>query len=161
MATGTLNLPVLGGVGDPTNPPGLAFTAANRPHLLFDADTDELVLWVFQVPANYASGPLLKLNTSAVSATTGDQVLAAQVMAVGDNEDIDTDNFDTANTSTDTVAGTAGLNTQVSITLTNDGAPTALAAGDMACIRLFRDISLDGVAGDVEVWDVAFEYTTS
>ena len=168
MATGTILLPILGATPDPTNPPAVLFTAANRPYLTFDASTDELCLWTFRMPENYASAPLLKVQYSMVSAVSGDAnneiVIAAEVMSVDDGEDVDTDSFDTPNVSTTTVVpATAGLMDDLSITLTNDGSPSPMAANANVSIRFRRDAdnAADDAAGDMEVWAVSLEYTTT
>lgn len=161
MATGTIILPILAAVPDPTNPPALAFTAANRPYLLFDGTTDELCSWHFIMPANYASAPVLKVLYSSEAGTSTSEAMEAEVMAVVDGADLDTDNYDTVNVSdAATSPATAGLQDTISITLTNDGAPSALAARSYAAIRLRRDAGT-GDASDLEVWAVSLEYTTT
>ena len=159
MATGTIILPILGAVGDPTNPPGVAFTAANRPHLLFDGTTDELLIWAFHLPADYASGLTIKVYYSMASAATNNVAIRTEVMAIADGEDIDTDNLAAVEASTDaTVPGTAGLCDLISDAL---GTPT-VAASDYIALRFGRENATSGVnaMGDMEVWAVWLEYTT-
>lgn len=159
MATGTINLP-LPGFYDPTNPPELAFTAAGRPNLLFDDTTDELLLWVFRLPADYASGLTIKWQYSMVTATTNVVAIRTEVMAIADGEDIDTDNFAAVEASADaTVPGTAGLMDEISDAL---GTPT-VAAGDYIAIRAGRENGTSGTnaSGDMELWAASLEYTTS
>ena len=160
MATGTILLPIPAHSADPTNPPGLAFTAANRPYLLFDGTTDELVLWTFRMPQDYSSGLTVYVQYSMATATTNNIAIRTEVMAIADTEDVDTDNFSAVEASADdTVPGTAGNMGVVSDAL---GTPT-LAAGDYICLRLGRENATSGTnaTGDMEVWAVSLEYTTA
>lgn len=160
MATGTILLPILAATGDPTNPPALAFTAAGRPYLLFDDTTDQLCLWTFRVPENYASGMTVKAQYSMASATTNNAAIRTEVMAIADGEDIDTDSFSSVEASTDdAVPGTAGLMSEISEAL---GTPT-IAAGDNMTLRLGRENGTSGTnaAGHLELWAVSLEYTTT
>ena len=161
MATGTIILPVIAAMGDPTNPPGLAFTAANRPYLAFNDTADELCLWAFQLPAEYASAPQFNVVYSSV-ANSGTFMPSVEVMAVADAADLDTDAWDTANAaSATTVPGTIGLQDTIQWSLTNDGSPSAMAASGYVALRLRRDVSGDNHEGDVYVWACSLTYTTT
>lgn len=160
MATGTIMLPILAAVGDATNPPGLAFTSANRPYLLFDGTTDELVVWQFHLPADYSSGLTVYCQYSMATATTNVIAIRTEVMAIADTEDVDTDNFASVEASSDdTVPGTAGNMGVVSDAL---GTPT-VAASDYIALRFGRENGTSGTnaTGDMEVWNVWLQYTTS
>ncbi len=160
MATGTILLPIIAAVGDATNPPTIAFTAANRPYLEFDGTTDELVSWHFRLPENYSSGLPIYVQYSMATATTDNIAIRTEVMAIADTEDVDTDNFAAIEASADdTVPGTAGNMGVVSDAL---GTPT-VAAGDYIALRLGRENATSGVnaGGDMEVWAVSLEYTTT
>lgn len=160
MATATIILPITAAIGDPTNPPALAFTAANRPHLLFDDTTDELCLWAFELPGDYASGLTIRVHYSMASATANVVAIRTEVMAIADGEDIDTDNFAAVEASADaTVPGTAGLSDIITDAL---GTPT-LAANDYIALRLGRENATSGTnaTGDMEVWAVSLTYTTT
>ena len=124
---------------------------------LFDASTDEHIMWSFVMPSNYVGTPVVQVYYKCVSATANDACFAAAIMAVtdGDSQDVDADTFDTANTGTATVPGTAGHMDVISITMTN---ADSVAAGDKVVLVLFRDVSGDGVTGDIEVIDVVFQY---
>ena len=126
---------------------------------LFDADTDEHIYWTFIMPANYASAPVLKVYYKATSATTGTAAFGAAIMAITDADatDADADSHDTANVGTATVPGTAGYIDVISITMTN---ADSVAAGDWVQLVLFRDISGDSVAADIEVPIVELQYST-
>lgn len=160
MATGTIILPILAAVPDPTNPPGLAFTAANRPYLTFDSSTDELVVWTLNLPTNYASGLTVYCQYSMASATANNIAIRTEVMAIADTEDVDTDNFAAVEASADdTVPGTAGNMGVVSDAL----ATPTLAASDYIALRFGRENATSGTnaTGDMEVWNVWLEYTTT
>lgn len=148
---------------DATSPPGAA-VANSLVYLTFDASTDEIVYLEFALPENYASAPVLKGIFSMASATSGNVVWAAQVWAMtpGDSADIDTESYDTANTDTEAVPGTAGYPDEFAITLTN---ADSMAAGDIVRIKLFRDADngSDTATGDAElrIGTVRLEYTTT
>ena len=87
----------------------------------------------------------------------------AQVMAVsdGDSQDVDAESWDTANSQSATVPGTAGYLDEVSLSLTNND---SLAANDLVRIKLSRDAddgSNDTATGDLHLWNATLEYTTS
>jgi len=127
---------------------------------LFDASTDEHIMFTFLMPSNYASNPIVDVYYKCASATENDVCFAAAVAAVtpGDAVDVDAKAFDTPNANTDTVAGTAGHEKVVSITLTDND---SLAANDNITLVVFRDVSGDSVAGDVEVRLVVLRYTST
>lgn len=160
MATGTILLPILGCSFDATNPPGVDY-AQSRPKLLFDDTTPESVIWVFRMPQDYASGLTAKIQYSMASATSNNVEFEVSVMAVsdGDSQDLDADSFDTVNSGSATVPGTAGYLDEISITLTN---ADSVAAGDWVAIKLARDAddgTNDTATGDAEVWTFSLEYT--
>ncbi len=126
---------------------------------LFDASTDEHVEWTFIMPNNYASAPVLKVYYKATSGTTGTVVFGAAIVAItdGDSQDADADAHDTANVGSTTVPSTVGHIDVQSITMTN---ADSVAAGDWVRMVLFRDISADSVAGDLEVPIVELQYST-
>lgn len=160
MATGTIILSIPG-YPDATNPPGFG-VFNSKPRALFDASTSETMHWTFRMPSDYASAPVLKLQYSMASATSGTIEFEAAIMAVsdGDAAAVDTDSYDTANTGSATVPGTAGYLDEVSITMTN---ADSLAAGDWVALRLSRDAddgSNDTATGDLELIAASLEYTT-
>ncbi len=166
MATGTILLPLLGGVGDATNPPAAKFTTANRPYLAFDASTDELISWSFRMPENYASALAAKIIWSGSASTTTSHTArwAVEVMATTPETDSvanDTDSYDSPNEADDDILGTTAKRPQaLSITLTNaDG----VAAGDYVAIRVSRnaDHANDDLTEDAWLWAVSLEYTTT
>lgn len=139
----------------------------NRPYLSFDKTTDETVYTpAFRMPSAYTGTGTLKLDIGymAATVTTGDVVWACQVEAITDADAVDLDSasaFDTANTATVTVPGTAGYLDVATITLTNKGATSstssAVAAGDMVRLAIYRDAN---AAGDTADNDMRFLYAT-
>ena len=166
MATGTILIPILSGVFDGTNPPSVGFSTAGRPYLAFDQATDELIVYSFRMPENYASALVAKIIWSGSTSTTATHTAtwSVEVMATTPETDSvanDTDSFDTANTADDDILGTTAKRPQlVSITLTN---ADSVAAGDYVAIRLSRDANAanDDLTEDAWVWAFSLEYTTT
>lgn len=145
---------------DATNPAGLVYEN-QLPVLLFDDSTAEYVYWRFKMPDDYSSSPVLKLIYSMASAASGTIEMDAQVWATSDGEATGTESYDTANTATETVPGTAGLTSALSITLTNND---SLAAGDLVAIKLYRDATdatNDTATGDLELRAISLTYTAA
>jgi len=160
MATGTIILPILAASLDASNPPGLDYSQ-NRPKLLFDDTTPEIAYWVFRMPSNYSSALTAKIQYSMASATANEVEFEVSVMAVsdGDSQDLDSDSYDTANSGSATVPGTAGYLDEISISLSSND---SVAAGDWCAVKLARDAddgTNDDATGDAEVWAVSLEYT--
>lgn len=174
MAVGNLLLPIGAAIlpdGSASNAaPAIqrvkSSAAAPTPYFLqaaFDASTDEMLFWSLRMPDDYASAPVLKVQYKMASATSGNLILDAYVMAVtdGDATDVDANDFATVNTSATTaVPGTAGHLDEISITLTN---ADSVAAGDFVVVRLGRDADngSDTATGDCEVVAVTLAYTTT
>lgn len=163
MATGTLHLPIPANGVDGTNPPGMLYEN-DQWCLLFNDTTDEICMWTFRAPTNYASAPVLKLTYKMDSATTGAVNAGCEVRATADGEDPASSAYDTINYSgTTTVPGTAELLDSLSITLTN---ADAMAAGELVTLKTRRDAdgtsgNLDDATGDMKLVAASFEYTTS
>ena len=90
MATASILLPIPAHWADPTNPPGLSYTAANRPYLTFDGTTDELCGWSFRMPVDYVSGLTIKVQYSMDTATTNNVAIRTEVQATADGENVAT-----------------------------------------------------------------------
>jgi hypothetical protein len=164
MATGTVILPLLGAVFDPTNPPAVGFKNAG-PHLDFDSATDELIYVTFRLPADYASAPVLKFQWGGVASVTTSHTVrwSCEVMALtADTDgDPDTDSYDTVNAVDDDILGTtAGRIQEASLSLTNFDSG---AAGDWIKLKIYRDANHanDDLPEDARLWALSFEYTTS
>lgn len=130
--------------------------------LCFDTTTEEWCTWSFRMPADYASAPVAKVQYKMASATTGGVAWDVRISATsdGDSQDVDAQDFASANVGTATVPGTAGYLDEVSVTLTN---ADSLAAGDLVVVRVARAVAngSDTAAGDAELVAVNFEYTTA
>lgn len=139
--------------------------AAPTPYFLqaaFDAATIEILNWSFRMPADFASGLIMKVPYKMASATSGGVAVSVFVQATtpGDAQDVDADDFSTINTATDAaVPATAGFLDEISVTITN---ADAVAAGDSVIVRLQREVgdAADTAVGDMEVRDCALQYTT-
>lgn len=159
-----LELPIRGWEKDATAPPGLGWDVS-RPYLTFDAATDEIAYFTFDLPADYSSAPVLRVVWSADSATSGNVIFACEVMAYTpetDSADYATDSYDTVNTAAaDSHLGTtAGRLHTHDITLTN---ADSMAAEDRVTLKFRRDAdnASDTLAGDVFVHGLIFEYTAA
>jgi hypothetical protein len=149
--------------------PGLAVTksSATAPgayllKALFDASSEEWLVWQFRMPDDYASALVAKLQWLAASATSGAVVWDVRVSATtpADATDVDAQDFASANTATTTVPGTAGYLAETAITLTN---ADSLAAGDFVVLRVARAAAdgSDTATGDAELLAVSLSYTTT
>lgn len=158
MSTVILPIPPTG--FDSANPAGLIFENS-LPHPAFNDTTPQGIYWVFRMPSDYSSAPVLKIVYTMASATTGTIEFEISLWAVTDGEDGDTESYDTVNNGTETVPGTAGLTSDLSITLTN---ADSLAANDLLHIKAFRDAddgTNDTATGDLELRAASLEYTAS
>ena len=129
----------------------------------FDAAQTEQLMWVFTVPANYASGPELHLQWKA-AATTGNVRWEGRLAAYTpgtDSTDFAAKAFAAANNTT-TAAGatTAGRLVETVITLTN---ADSVAANDTVVVYLARlgADAADTMTGDAQAVSVSFQYTTT
>ncbi len=172
MATGTILLnPGSAALPDGTTnnlAPGLAMTksSATAPGIyvlkaLFDATNEEWCCWQFRMPDDYASGLTAKVQYTMASATSGGVAWDVRISATsdGDTQDVDAQDFASANVGTATVPGTAGYLDEVSISLSN---ADSVAAGDFVVVRLARAVAngSDTATGDAEALMVALTYTT-
>lgn len=124
-----------------------------RWYLLYDAATIQYADFQFTMPKNYNAQTLtVDLMYTMASATSGNVIMNAQVMAMttADAADLETDSFDTTNTVTSAVPGTAGYPKQATITLANKD---SVAAGDIVILRIYRLASDGGdtATGDLEL----------
>lgn len=174
MATGSILLPIIGAIlpDGSTNNAAAQFervkssAAAPSLHfvqLLFDPSADEHAYWTFRMPANYASGPVLKLQWKA-NATTGDVVWVGRLAAITP-ADTDTPNekaLASANSATTSVNATEARRlVETSITLTN---ADSVAAGDWVTLLVHRDADNGSDtlnSNDAELVSVTLEFTTT
>lgn len=165
MATGYIDFDMGGATADVTSPAGCEYfnnTGVTMKRWLFDAATDEFIHFQFVIP-DYASALVVRAKFAMTSATTNNIVVQAGLMAVtpGDSAAIDTGSLDTLNASSATaVGGTAGYMKDVTITMTN---VDSLAAGDQVFLKFGRDAdnASDNATGDMELYGLTLEYTTT
>lgn len=127
-------------------------TTAVTSSLLCDASTDESVTW--STTLNPHPGGTIKTDVyySMLSATSGKVAFGAQLMCVtsGDSADVDTESFASAGTANETVPGTTGYMSKLTITPTDD----SCAAGDLIVLKVYRDAddgTNDTATGDAEI----------
>lgn len=132
----------------------------NRRYMAFDADTAEsMYSKVIQMPFSYSGSGTLKADIfyAMASATSGTVNLEVYVEAITEADAIDTDStdsFDTVNDNQETVPGTAGYISKLTITLT---AKDSVAAGDYVRLLLKRDATdgtNDTATGDCRVYSI-------
>jgi len=166
MATGYIDLDLGAAKADVTAPAQgevLNNTGVTMMRWNFDATADEFIHFQFVMPGDYASAPVVRAKFAMASATSGDIIVQAALMAVtpGDSAAIDTGSLDTVNASSAvTVGGTAGYMKDVTITMTN---ADSVAAGDWCDLKFGRDPDNAGdtATGDLELYGLTLEYTTT
>jgi hypothetical protein len=135
-----------------------------RPALAFDAGTVETVYWTFIAPTQMSGALTAKIHYIMASATTGtvDWEVALEAVTPGDATDLDAGtSFDTLNSASGTVPGTAGYEQVISVTLTN---ADSIAVGDLVRISLNRDAddagANDSATGDAYVLGIEIQDAT-
>lgn len=162
MALAYIPMPA-SGYFDPTSPAREVFQNG-IPLGAYVDDADEAMRFDVQLPPNYASGLVAKIQGSMDAANTSDKVeLEVSVMATtpDNSEDVSVDSFAADNVSSFTVADAAGDLIKVDITLTNDD---GAAAGDNLIIRINRDgadATNDTAVGDWLARPWLLQYTTT
>ncbi len=130
----------------------------NHPALAFDTTTQETAIFRGRIPEGsvMTSGLTVYVQwaaTSATSGTIGWDVSFERLVDSG--QDLDSDNFGTAQTITAaTVSGTSGVTLVTSVNFSQAQLPTSLAAGDMYRVRIRRDVTNDTATGDAELYQV-------
>lgn len=127
----------------------------------FDASSNESAIFRGILPSNYAGGGVTVDLYWTTSATTGDCVWAAAWEENDpNNNDIDSDNFGTAGTTTTGADATSGhiVKTTITISHANMGSPTA---GDPFRLKITRtaDSGSDTLAADAELHSVHVKET--
>lgn len=146
--------------GSPTaNSLGFVRTSAGRTYLTADGTTDQMRVWQFKLPSDYASGAAIRAQCSMASATTGNAALRIETMAASPGDAVGTDSFDALEASADVaVPASAGNLFEITKTLTNtDG----LAAGDAVWFIIGRENGTVGsnATGNMHIHTLTFEYT--
>lgn len=128
-----------------------------RPALAFDAATDETAYWTFAAPQGLTGTITVVISYIMASATSGSVYFQAALEAVTDGDATDLDagtSFDTANSGSGAVPGTAGYLDQISITMTN---ADSLAAADYARLSVNRDADNAGDTATGDCYVLAVE----
>jgi len=154
-----ITLPAQAFVAAATNGPSLSYVQ-DRLRLDYDDSTKETAYSAaFRMPAAYTgTGTLFAVVQYAMaSATSGTVEFEVAVEAVTPADALNLNSassFDTANSGTETVPGTAGYLSEIAITLTNKD---SVAAGDLVRLSLARDAAdatNDTATGDARVLGV-------
>jgi len=134
-------------------------TPFGRIGLAFDDSVDEASsTGMFLMPSEYTGSGTLKCDIAyyTASATSGDLAMIIGVEAITDGDSIDMEaaqGFDVSVTAqTKTVPGTAGHPDILTFTMS---AKDSVAAGDIVRLNVMRDVSEDGVSGDVYVASIS------
>ena len=140
-----------------------ADTRNGHPVLNFDTTTQETAIFTLVVPRNYSGGDItvyvMWAAATATSGTIGQDVTFERI--TGGSQDTDSDGFATAQTITAaTVSGTSGIvsTTNVAITAGSTGTDS-IAAGDLARLRIRRDVANDTATGDAQLMGVEVKET--
>ena len=148
------------GHSDITNP---ARPEAVTGGILFSGSQTEEAVRIIKIPSDYVSTPVIKINGSMVTATSGtiDLVVKCVAVSAGDAQDIDAKAYDSDNSSgAITVPGfvTYPFSADISISLANNG---SVVAADYFKMLIFRDhdSANDIAAGDFLLRVAVLEYT--
>ncbi len=138
-----------------TNMPAPGRDAQLRPYLAFDATTDESCDWTFVAPLGLTTPLTAIVHYRMTSATTGSVRVEVLLEAITPGDALDTDassSFAATNSAGGSVPGTAGYESSISVTLTNND---GVAAGDLCRLRFRRDADgttgTDDATGDMEL----------
>ena len=176
MSSGIINLSLLGGF-DSTNPPEVEIVS-EKPKLLFDESTKEIVYKSFYLPDNFTVAPVLKIQYamsdlgSPVASPPGNVVWGCEVMAIKRvTASVDTDSYDTANTVVSEVPTQTDYLETASISLVNFDSATpgdwvtlkiydSATSGDYVSLRIYRDAAngSDTAIGDAAIVSLSFLY---
>jgi hypothetical protein len=151
-------------------PPASGFatidTRNSHPVLDFPASGSPTAIFRQYIPAGVIfaeSGTALTvyIDAAATSATSG--VIGWSVSwerLTHGGQDLDSDNFGTAQTGSNTISGTSGVMTRVAVTFTQAQLPASFAAGDMFRLRVVRNTSVgSNHTGDAELVGVFADFT--
>jgi hypothetical protein len=160
MATRAILLPNAAEFDGANFPQLREYLISNIPRqvLAFDAATRETAYWQFIAPQGLTGTLTAIIFYRMASATTGGIAIDIAIEAITPDDALDTDasnSFDTDNTANETVPGTAGFMSSLSVTLTN---ADSIAAGDLVRLATSRDVAdaADTATGDMEIIAVEF-----
>lgn len=146
----------------PATNPAIPDTRNSNLVLDFDTTTQKIAIFRNIMPQHYSGlGVTVYVHWAATSATTGTIGWDVAFERVGDSQqDIDSDNFASAQTITaTTVPGTNGHVDITSCAFTNGAQMASVAVGESFRLRIRRDVSNDNAAGDAELWMVEIRET--
>jgi hypothetical protein len=141
-------------------------TRNSHPVLDFPASGSPTAIFRQYIPAGVIfaeSGTALTVYidaaaTSATSGVIGWNVSLERLTPGG--QDLDSDNFGTAQTGSNTINATSGVMTRVAVTFTQAQLPASFAAGDMFRLRVVRNTSVgSNHTGDAELVGVFADFT--
>ena len=121
----------------------------------FDAGTIEGREWAKPIPPEYKDNPAIEFLAYMGTATSGTVVVNAYVSSSGVGANGTTFAFDTINSATITVPGTASIVFAGTISLTN---ADSMAAKDSAVFCLSRGTAGNTAGGDMMIKSAAFRY---
>lgn len=129
----------------------------------FDATTDEAAVFTAILPRHYGGGGItVNLHWLATTATSGTTRWQTAFEKIG-GQDLDSDNFATANASGSSANGTSGIETITPIAHASGSAMASLAAGDAFRLKVNRDADgttgTDDMTGDAELIAVELKET--
>ena len=160
------NIVLMAGSGWSTTTAGCAYSTlvestTNKENIWyadFDKDTDENIEWSIILPNDFATDATATMTAQFVwtaASGSGNVTWACKWISYGDNEVIDAA-YGTAQSVTDTLQ-TANYKHVSSATAAITGAGTP-AAGEFAQIRVYRDVSEDGLTTDARLMSVILTY---
>jgi len=160
------NIVLMAGSGWSTTTAGCAYSTlvestTNKENVWyadFDKDTDENMEWSIVLPNDFATDTTATITAQFVwtaASGSGNVTWACKWISYGDNEVIDAA-YGTAQSVTDTLQ-TANYKHVSSATAAITGAGTP-AAGEFAQIRVYRDVSEDGLTADARLMSVILTY---
>lgn len=133
----------------------------NHPVLDFDSGTNESAIFTGILPKQYSgNGITVYIHYTMDSATSGNIYWNVSFERIGDQVlDIDSDNFASAQSANETVPGTAGYVSIISIPFTDGAQIDAIAAGEAFRLKITRDAATDTATGDARLIGIEIRET--
>jgi len=136
--------------------PGGSTPAENFPVWDFDASANEYLDFLCILRGYDGGGLTITLPWSATTATTGTVRWGVAIRRIQDDaEDVDTSHTYDFNTVDDAPGSVSGEVVYPTVAFTNGADMDSWADGELAMVRVYRDISVGGnMTGDAELWGV-------
>jgi len=129
-----------------------------HPVLQFDDTSEESTVFSMVMPQVYDGGNLSVIpHVSAATATSGDVRLGIALERIGDSQqDVDSDDFNDANTQTITLPATSGYVTKGQVNFLPGTDMDNIAKGERFRIKITRNAAsgLDDMSGDLELHSI-------